>query len=267
MTEASLKGPMLAEGRTAQVFAWGTRGDRVLKLFHKRVPRDVVVREADITRRVHAAGLPAPAIEGIAEVEGRLGIVLERWDGPSMLSELLRDPASLVSHIETMASLHIQLHETRVPGLPLLKPRLEDRIAEAPGLSRKLRDALLERLRGLPEGNVVCHGDFHPLNILLTRSGPVIIDWLDASTGNPIADLARTLVIAETASAPSGLPRREFARLLESLRPSYEDAYLRWRPDTSRDELAAWRQVNAAARLDEGIKEDQRRLLEIAKSD
>lgn len=266
MKEETPKGAMIAEGRTSQVFAWGTRGDRVVKLFLKRIPRDVVVREADITRRVYEAGLPAPAIDGIAEVEGRLGIVLERLHGPSMMSEVMRDPAGLESHIATMASLHIQLHDARVAGLPLQRPRLESRIAEAPGLSRKQRESLLERLRGLPEGNVVCHGDFHPLNILLTRTGPVLIDWLDATTGNPIADLARTLIIAETASAPPGLPRREFARLLASFRASYENAYFLRRPGPSRNALDAWRQVNAAARLDEGIKEDQRRLLEIVKS-
>src|SRR5213593_4191675 len=167
MTEASMKGESLAEGRTAEVFAWGSRRDRVVKLFYKGVSREVVVREADITRRVHAAGLPVPAIEGLAELEGRSGIVMERMEGPSMLYEMIRDPASSEMHVETMASLHVRLHETQIPGLPLLRPRMERRIADAPGLSQKHRDALLTLVRDLPDGSVVCHGDFHPGNIIL----------------------------------------------------------------------------------------------------
>src|SRR5215475_12266456 len=34
----------------------------------------------------------------------------------------------------------------------------------------------------MPDGDRLCHGDFHPLNILGNTLDPMIIDWLDALT-------------------------------------------------------------------------------------
>ena len=69
----------------------------------------------------------------------------------------------------------------------------------------------------MPDGNRLCHGDFHPGNILVTKHGPIIIDWMTASKGTACGDVARTSVILEAAQAPEGTPMRgvlEFVRKL-----------------------------------------------------
>jgi Ser/Thr protein kinase RdoA (MazF antagonist) len=38
------------------------------------------------------------------------------------------------------------------------------------------RSQALERLNQLPDGDALCHGDYHPDNVLMTRNGPIIID-------------------------------------------------------------------------------------------
>ncbi|MFL0198773.1 phosphotransferase family protein [Clostridium sp. WILCCON 0269] len=47
----------------------------------------------------------------------------------------------------------------------------------------------------LPDDNILCHGDFHPDNILITKDNSIIIGWMTATQGNPLADVARTSVI------------------------------------------------------------------------
>jgi tRNA A-37 threonylcarbamoyl transferase component Bud32 len=69
----------------------------------------------------------------------------------------------------------------------------------------------------------VVHGDFHPLNIILGRDGPVVIDWSNAGEGDPMADVAFSQVILATSDA-------DFPRWLESvgraIRRRFVAAYL-----------------------------------------
>jgi aminoglycoside phosphotransferase (APT) family kinase protein len=54
----------------------------------------------------------------------------------------------------------------------------------------------------------LCHGDLHPSNVILGSDGPMIVDWFDASRGDPIADVARSSVtlLGDGANPPEHLP-------------------------------------------------------------
>ena len=56
------------------------------------------------------------------------------------------------------------------------------------------KDAALKALGRLHDHNVLCHGDFALNNILLRPQGPIIIDRNNATQGNALADVARTLL-------------------------------------------------------------------------
>jgi aminoglycoside phosphotransferase (APT) family kinase protein len=103
-------------------------------------------------------------------------------------------------------------------------------------------------LRDLPDGDAICHGDFHPANILLTRTGPVIIDWSTGSRGYPLGDVALTSVLFESANLPDDAPLHirilfKFSRALLHMR--YLNRYLELQPGTRR-EIDAWRPVMIA---------------------
>jgi aminoglycoside phosphotransferase (APT) family kinase protein len=52
------------------------------------------------------------------------------------------------------------------------------------------------------------HLDLHPGNVILTASGPMVIDWPNAARGDPLADVAYTWVILTTSRLEgSGLHR------------------------------------------------------------
>ena len=58
-----------------------------------------------------------------------------------------------------------------------------------------LRYDLYARLENMPKHSKVCHGDFHPANIIIAEDKPYIIDWAHASQGNASADIARTYLL------------------------------------------------------------------------
>jgi aminoglycoside phosphotransferase (APT) family kinase protein len=63
----------------------------------------------------------------------------------------------------------------------------------------------------LPDGgDRLVHLDIHPLNVLYGPNGPVLIDWTNASRGQPETDLAHTwLIIASADTSDLGV----FARV------------------------------------------------------
>jgi hypothetical protein len=63
------KGALLGRGRTAEVLAWGE--GRALKLYYEGWPPDAAEREFRIARAVRESGAPAPAVDSVAQVDGR----------------------------------------------------------------------------------------------------------------------------------------------------------------------------------------------------
>jgi len=252
------KGTLIGQGRTAEIFLW--KDDQVLKLFLVGFPPQWVEHEARVTRMVHEAGLPVPVVEGIVEVEDRLGIVFERIEGSSMLENFLSKPWEIIRLTRVLAELHTAVHSCEVSGLPSQRERLESRIRDMVVLPANTKEAVLKTLAQLPDGSTVCHGDFHPDNIIMSSRGPIIIDWIDATQGNPLADVTRTLLLGQAELLPH--IRRQW--LIKSARRLFLSIYLRsylQLRNVSREEIAAWQLPVAAARLREDIPGEKDRLL------
>jgi aminoglycoside phosphotransferase (APT) family kinase protein len=123
----------------------------------------------------------------------------------------------------------------------------------------------LDRLDALPDGDRLCHGDYHPANLLLGSTGPVLVDWTNASRGDPMADLARTRVLLRVAAGPTGGGAwigavERFGRGL--LWRRLLTAYRRVRP-VDAALLARWELVRVAERLRDGLEDEYPALLAI----
>lgn len=135
-------------------------------------------------------------------------------------------------------------------------------IRRAPHLEDTLREKVLAHLVSLSDGELVCHGDFHPGNVLLTDKGAVIIDWMTASAGNPWADVARTSMLLSIGAKSAGKQVRPLIRFFIHLyHQTYLKRYTGLIPDTN-NELAKWMPVIAAARFDEKIEGEQAALIQ-----
>ena len=250
-------GSPVARGRTAEIYAW--QDSWVLKLFHDWMPREAVRREREIARAVHESGLPVPAVGDMVQVGERWGVFYERIEGTSLLASLSPHPWKVVAAFRDLAVLHHEIHAHTVPGLSLLKDRLAAKISRALLPDRDLKTRALDRLAHLPEANSLCHGDFHPGNVLIAPQGLVIIDWIDASVGDPAADVARTLLLAGGASPSEGRFRSWRDVLRHIARWAYLRSYEQHCPGI-RERATSWLPVVAAGRLSEGISEERAQL-------
>lgn len=104
----------------------------------------------------------------------------------------------------------------------------------------------------MPRREHLCHGDFHPGNVILSATDEVVIDWVDASLGDPLADVARTSVLLSGAAyaAPDG-PQ---STLIRNFQSDYLSCYLDG-ADADRIQYRRWIPIVAAARLSEGVAE------------
>jgi uncharacterized protein (TIGR02172 family) len=251
----------IAQGRTAEIFLWDD--NHVLKLYLDWCPSNWVEYESRIAHAVHEAGIPTPAAGEIVEINGRRGLIYERVEGISMLQDLNSHPWTLVKHARSLAELQIKIHRQSIPGLPSYKEQLQHAISRTPYLSEVLRDRSLHRLEDLPDGESLCHGDYHPGNIILTGNGPLVIDWMTACSGCHWADVARTgllLTIGPKGAANLVNPLLLFA--IQFFHRMYLNRYLEAVPDQG-NELKRWSPVIAAARLNEDIAPERELLLEI----
>jgi uncharacterized protein (TIGR02172 family) len=247
MTE---KGALIGAGRTADVFAWGD--DRILKLYQDWMPAAPIEREFAITLLAGAAGLPVPAAIELVKVDERLGIVFERICGTSMLASLEKHPDQIRSISRTLGELHARMHTCELPPETYSqREQIERGLDQVKDLSENELQSIRSLLGRLPEGGSVCHGDFHPDNVLMSARGPIIIDWMTGTRGHPLGDVARTILLLQT----GGLPPRvslgmrlliNFSRrMIVSI---YLKRYLQLHPGTRR-EIDAWELVLLAARL------------------
>ena len=175
-------GPKIAAGRDSTIYAVGE--DRVLR--RAPDPSRSFVAEAEVMEHVGAAGYPVPVVHRVGPGE----MVLERVRGRTMANDLEVHPWRLRSHARLLTDLHHRLH--RIPA------------AEGAPSFPVAGDAML-------------HLDLHPENVILSPSGPVVIDWTNAAKGPPGADVALTWIIVATFEIDSSRLLRILATLFRGL--------------------------------------------------
>jgi len=250
-------GAPIASGRTADIYTW--KDGQVLKLFHDWFGLEAIQYEQRINQAVHANGLPVPAVGEIVRVNDRNGLIYQYVAGRTMWEQMR--PWNVLRYARWMAELHAEMHASDVQvDIPSQRQNLKNKINAAEALPEDVRKKILAVLDNMPTGNRLCHGDFHPGNIIVSGNKVVVVDWIDASLGNPLADLARTTIILRgvVETAQSKNPWRKL--IIRILHAHYVQNYFTLHPG-GEGEYTRWLSINAAARLSEGIPEIETWLL------
>ncbi|MEU6012151.1 aminoglycoside phosphotransferase family protein [Streptomyces sp. NPDC047453] len=175
---------LIGRGREADVYALDE--SRVLRRYRQGGPTEL---EARLMTHLAACGYPVPKVYEITDTD----MVLERLTGPTMLDVLARRPWRVGSLGRTLGRLHDRLHALPTPKW------------------------LPQRFATVGDDRVL-HLDLHPGNVLLTRRGPVVIDWRNAGAGDPAADVAMTMVTVGSAEVPGLAVRLGRSLLVHSVR-------------------------------------------------
>jgi len=253
----------IAEGREAEIFAW--EDGTVLRLFRDARSGASLDHERRAMIAARAAVPSVPAILGETEIDGRPGLIMERVDGPDLLTLLADKPWQVWRIGLICGDQHARLHGAVAPP-ELMSARDSISLHAAavlPHLPPHVAAAASRAVADMPDGGALLHGDFHPGNILLSSHGPVVIDWPNATRGDPHADVARTLLMIGGGALPPGTPLvvRVGARVARRVvRAAYLRAYRRVRP-LDMGLVERWLFVRAVDRLADGIEEERPMLL------
>jgi len=163
-------GPLLAAGRDADIFEYGPG----LVLRRSRQGRSMM-QEARVMEYARSHGFPAPAVKEVSE-DG-LDMVIERIDGADMVAVMTKRPWEIRRQGRVLADLHRRLHELAAPGW----------LPDAP----------------VGHGDRLLHLDLHPLNVMMSNKGPVVIDWSNACRGDPTVDVALAWVLMAAGEVPT----------------------------------------------------------------
>ncbi len=170
-------------------------GDKLLKVFDAEYSKADVLNEALNQARIEETGLNIPKVLEVTMIDGKWAIVSEYIEGKT-LSELMQEnPDKKNEYIELLVDIQMNVHSKICPLLNKLKDKMNRKISES-NFDATTRYDLHTQLEGMPKHKKVCHGDFNPSNIIITKDGiPYIIDWSHATQGNASADVARTYLL------------------------------------------------------------------------
>ena len=237
----------LATGGTSDVYAW--QDGQVLKLFRRQL--EYHAHEITSTRAAHDAGLPVPAAveANMIDLDGREGILFERVDGPTMSQYVNAHPDKLADCARAMAALHVQIHMQPAPQALLTQRQMLDfALSRVNFLEPKAKATIRRVLDVLPESHMMCHGDLHPANIIMSTQGLVAIDWSHGTGGTPLGDFAKTSM--QAMAWPCFLSERGLCETVQTrwrrFWDVYQESYRNQQP-YAEEELKSWQLVMAAA--------------------
>ena len=256
----------LGKGRTATVYKLDDK--RVIKLFNKNISLDSIKKEAAIYKALNNIEL-APRFHSIERYNNKTGIVMEMVHGKSMLSLIEEHPLRVKDYAKVMAQIHYKLHSFN-KELPKSFNNVFSNASSIDILgsdSAFIQNYTIELNKTYTKFSI-CHGDFHPDNIMLNENEKVL-DWTNAYKGNPLSDVAKTSLILSSPFIPdeiTGLARFFIKIIKRKLKKSYINEYLKL-SKYSKTDLNLWTLPMAVVRLGDNIPAEKEWLMDIIKDE
>jgi tRNA A-37 threonylcarbamoyl transferase component Bud32 len=163
---------------------------------------------------LRAEGYPVPAVEELS-LDGS-ALAMQRIDGPSMVGWLSRRPWTVRAEGGLLAGLHHRLHDIPPPPFLPLAPIGEQR-------------------------QHFLHLDLHPLNVIISHHGPVVIDWSNAARGDAEVDVGLAWVLMAAGQVPGGVGGRLLGSFRGLLVNSFIDHFDRAAIVRTLREVVAWK--------------------------
>jgi uncharacterized protein (TIGR02172 family) len=265
-------GKKIGEGGNSEVFEWENK-NRVIKLAKPNTNLSDLEREFKNNQIAWEMGLSVPQPIEIVEFDHRPGIVFERIFGETLKERLFKN---LIKHntvdqpkidwndVRYTARLLSEIHSLSHDEIPPQRNFLKRQILSVDYLREDEKEKVIGILDSLPIKNQFCHGDPNPNNILMNDGSPVLIDWNNATNGNPETDIAEYIIMIKYAILPPDTPRivvKHFDSIRETIIKIFMDEYTLL-TGTTYDEVDPWIVPIAARKLSaDAITEEEKELL------
>ncbi|MGG3670579.1 aminoglycoside phosphotransferase [Bacillus cereus] len=230
-------GNPIAKGNTAEIYLCN---NKVVKLFKEYLPNTESPYEAQKQKYAYSRGLHVPKVFEVTEIQGRQAIIMEYIKGKSIGELLLNNLSEAQHYISMCVNEQQKIHaiSVRSDEIEQMEERLYRQIQSVQNLDEKQKKNILSKMDSIVFEPRLCHGDFHPFNLIMSNDYVKTIDWVDASLGDIRADVFRTYLLYSQSSV-------ELAEM-------YLHIYCR-NTRISRNEIFQWAPIIIAARISENV--------------
>lgn len=254
---------MIGQGNTAEIYRLDD--NKILKLFRNGLYKGIIEKEYQNGIIIQNILDCVPKVYEMVEINGRHGIVYEEIHGRDMLKIMIGSFWKINDYAKELAHYHLSIQKPVMDNLSTVKKKLEEDLYSVDILSDENKEIVQKYIKQLPEGNVLCHFDFHPGNVMIANNKKVVLDWMTACKGDACADVARTCLMlkyGEVTHAP-WIIRRVISFIQHHIYKIYIREYLTISQRNIED-INSWELPVAAARLREWISEKEKnRLLQL----
>ncbi|ONG97705.1 aminoglycoside phosphotransferase family protein [Bacillus cereus] len=230
-------GNQIAKGNTANIYLYEKK---VIKLFNEYLPDTESMNEAKKQKYAYSCGLPVPNVFEVTKIQNRQAIIMEYVKGDSIGDLMLNNLNEAERYINICVNEQKKIHAIcmNTDEIESMRVRLERQIKSVHKVDEKQKGNILDKLHSIKFEPRLCHGDFHPFNLILNNKNANIIDWVDASAGDLRADVFRTYLL--------------YSQYSVELAEMYLQIYCS-NTDLTRDEIFQWAPIISVARFTEKV--------------
>ncbi|QVK18552.1 phosphotransferase [Mycoplasmatota bacterium] len=183
-------GKLIGDGGTAKVYEYGD--NEVIKIFKNHVSDYAIDKEESINLTLNNLMLFNPLYKGKIIYNNKTALIYEKAEGKLLADFLFEDLENDYSYI--FANIHYSIHQNKIDGLPVQKNIYKWYIDKTNESMENIAFNMNDLLQTLTDDYTLCHGDFHPLNVIVDNKTDKysIIDWNGANIGSYILDVGWT---------------------------------------------------------------------------
>lgn len=185
---------LIAKRKNKEIYA---DNDRVVKLYVEGHSQSDILNEALNQSRVQEySNLNIPKLIEVGKIENRWAIVSERIEGKTISELMKNNPENIDNYLNLFVDIQLTILSNEVPLLNRIKEKFTRKLENATNIDENTKYELLQRLQGMKNQQKLCHGDYHPSNVIVKDDGTIyVIDWSHVTQGNASADAARTYLL------------------------------------------------------------------------
>ena len=185
---------LIAQRKNKEIYV---ENDKVIKLFVEGHSQSDILNEALNQSRVEEySNLNVPKLIEVRKIENRWAIISERIEGKTISQMMKEQPEKIDEYLNLFVDVQLIILSNEVPLLNRIKEKFTRKLENATNIDENTKYELQQRLQGMKNHNKLCHGDYHPSNIIVKEDGTVyVIDWAHVTQGNASADAARTFLL------------------------------------------------------------------------